>query len=194
MAPTGPERSSRWVLPTCCIPCACTLRRTVLLQSAERILQRNRPKRKTQLGRTYRAAHQLPDRLGMSSVYPLIIPRTLQPAEVWGIVLGNVWEKILTRFRKNCLCRQMMQKPGRRWPVGRRTLSVTTGQCAGTTLAYVARGSAKAAAEIRTARILYSAPPIWGYKSCALFVLQSIHPKTHSADLASPRFLRIWRE
>ena len=69
MAPTGPERSSRWVLPTCCIPCACTLRRTVLLQSAERILQRNRPKRKTQLGRTYRAAHQLPDRLGMSSVY-----------------------------------------------------------------------------------------------------------------------------
>ena len=62
--------------------------------------------------------------------------------------------------------------------MGRRTLSVTTGQCAGTTLAYVARGSAKAAAEIRTARILYSAPPIWGYKSCALFVLQSIHPKT----------------
>ena len=68
--------------------------------------------------------------------------------------------------------------------MGRRTLSVTTGQCAGTTLAYVARGSAKAAAEIRTARILYSAPPIWGYKSCALFVLQymqSIHQVTWEA-------------
>ncbi len=183
------------MLPTCCIPCACTLRRTVLLQSAERILQRNRPKRKTQLGRTYRAAHQLPDRLGMSSVYPLIIPRTLQPAEVWGIVLGNVWEKILTRFRKNCLCRQMMQKA---WPAVAcgtpHTFRDDRPVCGNHARIYVVRGSAKAAAEIRTARILYSAPPIWGYKSCALFVLQSIHPKTHSADLASPRFLRIWRE
>ena len=38
------------------------------------------------------------------SIFPLIIPRTLQPAEVWGIVLGNVWEEILTRFRKSRLC------------------------------------------------------------------------------------------
>ncbi len=76
----------------------------------------------------------------------------------------------------------------RRWPVERRTLAVTSSQCAGTTLACVVRGSAKAGAEMRTARILNVSPPMWTYKSCALFVLQSIYLKTQSADLASPRF------
>ena len=63
----------------------------------------------------------------------------------------------------------MTQKAGRRWPVGRRTPAVATGQCAGTTLARVVRGSAKAGAEMQTARILYIVPHIWRYKSCALF-------------------------
>ena len=61
------------------------------------------------------------------------------------------------------------------WPVGRRTPAVATGQCAGTTLARVVRGSAKAGAEMQTARILNVSPPTWRYKSCALFALQSIY-------------------
>ena len=69
----------------------------------------------------------------------------------------------------------MTQKAGRRWPVGRRTPAVATGQCAGTTLARVVRGSAKAGAEMQTARILNVSPPTWRYKSCALFALQSIY-------------------
>ena len=82
----------------------------------------------------------------------------------------------------------MTQKAGRRWPVGRRTLAVATGQRAGTTLARVVRGSAKAGAEMQTARILNVSPLTWRYKSCALFALQSIELKAQSADLASPRF------
>ena len=79
----------------------------------------------------------------------------------------------------------MMQKAGRRWPVGRCTLAVATGQCAGTTLARVVRGSAKAGAEMQTAHILNVSPPTWrGYKSCALFALQSIYLKFR---------VRIWR-
>ena len=69
----------------------------------------------------------------------------------------------------------MTQKAGRRWPVGRRTLAVATGQCARTTLARVVRGSAKAGAEMQTARILNVSPPTWTYKACALFALQSIY-------------------
>ena len=93
LAPTGPERSSRWVLPTRCEPCACTLRRTVLLQSAERILQKNRPKRKRSLVAPLGCAPIARSLGHVLSVYPLIIPRTLQPAEVWGKALGNVWGK-----------------------------------------------------------------------------------------------------
>ncbi len=59
--------------------------------------------------------------------------------------------------------------------MGRRTPAVATGQCAGTTLARVVRGSAKAGAEMQTARILNVSPPTWRYKSCALFALQSIY-------------------
>ena len=82
----------------------------------------------------------------------------------------------MTRFRKKtALCCQMTQKAGRRWLVGRRTPAVATGQCAGTTLARVVRGSAKAGAEMQTARILNVSPPTWRYKSCALFALQSIY-------------------
>ena len=78
----------------------------------------------------------------------------------------------------------MTQKAGRRWLVGRRTPAVATGQCAGTTLARVVRGSAKAGAEMQTARILNVSPPMWTYKSCALFALQSIYLKCR---------VRIWR-
>ena len=103
MAPTGPERSSRWVLPTRCEPCACTLRRTVLLQSAERILQKSRPKRKTQLVAPLGCAPIARSLGHVLSVYPLIIPRTLQPAEVWGKALGNVCgESVDTFSQKNC--------------------------------------------------------------------------------------------
>ena len=62
--------------------------------------------------------------------------------------------------------------------MGRRTPAVATGQCAGTTLARVVRGSAKAGAEMQTARILNVSPPMWTYKSCALFALQSIYLKS----------------
>ena len=78
----------------------------------------------------------------------------------------------------------MMQKPGRRWPAGRCTLAVATGQCVGHPLACVVRGSAKAGAEMQTARILNVSPPMWTYKSCALFALQSIYLKFR---------VRIWR-
>ena len=72
----------------------------------------------------------------------------------------------------------MMQKPGRRWPAGRCTLAVATGQCVGHPLACVVRGSAKAGAEMQTARILNVSPPMCTYKSCALFSLQSIYLKS----------------
>ena len=68
--------------------------------------------------------------------------------------------------------------------MGRRTPAVATGQCAGTTLARVVRGSAKAGAEMQTARILNVSPPTWRYKACALFALQSIYLKFR---------VRIWR-
>ena len=74
--------------------------------------------------------------------------------------------------------------------MGRRTPAVATGQCAGTTLARVVRGSAKAGAEMQTARILNVSPPTWRYKSCALFALQYIS-EFQSADLASPRFAGV---
>ena len=76
----------------------------------------------------------------------------------------------------------MTQKAGRRWLVGRRTAVVATGQCAGTTLARVVRGSAKAGAEMQTAHILNVSPPAWTYKSCALFALQSMLIFTRSLN------------
>ena len=136
---------------------------------------KSRPKRKTQLVAPLGCAPIARSLGHVLSLYPLIIPRTLQPAEVWGKALGNVGT-VLTRFRKKtALCCQMTQEAGRRWPVGRRTPAVATGQCAGTTLARAVRGSAKAGAEMQTARILNVSPPTWRYKSCALFALQSIY-------------------
>jgi hypothetical protein len=90
--------------------------------------------------------------------------------------------------KKSACCLVGVQIASGGGPWNPRTLAVTTSQCAGTTLACVVRGSAKAGAEMQTARILNVSPLTWRYKACALFALQSIYLKTQSADLASPRF------
>ena len=61
--------------------------------------------------------------------------------------------------------------------MGRRTPAVATGQCAGTTLARVVRGSAKAGAEMQTARILNVSPP-----HCSDYVL--IYPIAAASEFA----------
>ena len=113
MAPTGPERSSggcyRRAVYRVLVPCAA---RSCCSRQKEYFKETGR-KEKRSLVAPIGLRTNCPIAWACPQYISLIIPRTLQPAEVWGIVLGNVWEKILTRFRKNCLCRQMMQKA---WP------------------------------------------------------------------------------